>query len=376
MSTRSLLFVPFLALLFCPACEKAKQVKASVVNETVTVSSTPDAPAKDDRAEVAPPAARKPGGGQIIADHTVVDRYHDIPASYISAIKKMWINIPGESHSSGYRNGLRLLAEADNRFSASITDKPPPEPYRQDALRISHLVRAEHGNWSKSTGEENWYTNPGALLRIKNHIRYCEKNDLHIAAIGFGWCWDMTWHNPPGGGLDPVYKVHWAGASEGGPDGDQRWGLDAEDTSLTGNSISMDTYLDATQQYMNLCAAEGYSTKVLFTTGPVDGDPKERGYQRQIKHDHIRKYVKADAARILFDYADILAWNDDGTEHTKKWVDGDGNAHSYQMIHPDNALDMDGSKNEDGDHIGERGALRLGKAIWWTLARIAGWDGK
>lgn len=346
------------------------------MNETVTVSSTPDAPAKDDRAEVAPPAARKPGGGQIIADHTVVDRYHDIPASYISAIKKMWINIPGESHSSGYRNGLRLLAEADNRFSASITDKPPPEPYRQDALRISHLVRAEHGNWSKSTGEENWYTNPGALLRIKNHIRYCEKNDLHIAAIGFGWCWDMTWHNPPGGGLDPVYKVHWAGASEGGPDGDQRWGLDAEDTSLTGNSISMDTYLDATQQYMNLCAAEGYSTKVLFTTGPVDGDPKERGYQRQIKHDHIRKYVKADAARILFDYADILAWNDDGTEHTKKWVDGDGNAHSYQMIHPDNALDMDGSKNEDGDHIGERGALRLGKAIWWTLARIAGWDGK
>jgi len=29
----------------------------------------------------------------------------------------------------------------------------------------------------------------------------------------------------------------------------------------------------------------------------------------------------------------------------------------------------------DGDHIGEVGALRLGKALWWLLARIAGWDG-
>ncbi|MBK7480423.1 MAG: Ig-like domain-containing protein [Bacteroidales bacterium] len=29
----------------------------------------------------------------------------------------------------------------------------------------------------------------------------------------------------------------------------------------------------------------------------------------------------------------------------------------------------------DGDHIGEVGALRLAKALWWMLARIAGWDG-
>ncbi|MGI6306836.1 MAG: Ig-like domain-containing protein [Bacteroidales bacterium] len=42
--------------------------------------------------------------------------------------------------------------------------------------------------------------------------------------------------------------------------------------------------------------------------------------------------------------------------------------------------DYDGSWNiiphsEDGDHIGEVGALRLAKAMWWLLARIAGWDG-
>ncbi len=46
------------------------------------------------------------------------------------------------------------------------------------------------------------------------------------------------------------------------------------------------------------------------------------------------------------------------------------------MIHSDNMLNLDGTPHtEDGDHIGQRGALRLGKALWWMLARIAGWDG-
>jgi len=38
-------------------------------------------------------------------------------------------------------------------------------------------------------------------------------------------------------------------------------------------------------------------------------------------------------------------------------------------------LDLDGTYQEDGDHIGQRGAVRLAKALWWLLARIAGWDG-
>jgi hypothetical protein len=40
-------------------------------------------------------------------------------------------------------------------------------------------------------------------------------------------------------------------------------------------------------------------------------------------------------------------------------------------------LELDGSPHaEDGDHIGGRGALRLGKAVWWLMARIAGWNGQ
>jgi hypothetical protein len=115
---------------------------------------------------------------------------------------------------------------------------------------------------------------------------------------------------------------------------------------------------------------------IFFTTGPVDGNSgNENGYQREIKHQSIRDYVLEDSTRVLLDYADILCWNDANEQHTSSW-----NGQTYPQIHPDNQLDYDASWNmisavEDGDHIGEVGALRLGKALWWMLARIAGWDG-
>ncbi|NMC34479.1 MAG: hypothetical protein GYA36_18815, partial [Veillonellaceae bacterium] len=48
-------------------------------------------------------------GPQIIADHTVVDKYDDIPEYYINEVKKMWLSVPGESHATAYIFGLELL---------------------------------------------------------------------------------------------------------------------------------------------------------------------------------------------------------------------------------------------------------------------------
>ena len=316
-------------------------------------------------------------GAQIIADHSIVDRYDDIPPMYIAAVKKMWFNIIGESHSTGYLKGLTFLAAQDPNYAVVAVATGAPPAYQEGALRVSRSLRNQYNNWSSGGGEAVWYTNAAGMTSVRNHIDYCEGNSLHIAAIAFGWCWDMTWHNGPGGTMDPVHKVRWAGSSEGGPDGDLRWGLDDNDLALTGNHVSMQTYLDATRQYGEYCTGKSYTTKVLYTTGPVDGYSGESGVQRQIKHDAIRQYVLADSSRILFDYADILAWSNANTQNLQSWTDTDGNARSYQMIHADNMLELDGSPHvEDGDHIGGRGALRLGKAVWWLMARLAGWNGQ
>jgi hypothetical protein len=137
----------------------------------------------------------------------------------------------------------------------------------------------------------------------------------------------------------------------------------------------MDTYLQATQEYIEHCNLNGYITKVFFTTGAIDGTSEELAYQRYLKHEYIRNYVRNSSDGILFDYADILSWSNAGVENTQDWTDYGGTPHTFQYIHPDNMLDLDSTYTEDGDHIGQRGALRLGKAMWYMLARIAGWDG-
>ncbi len=289
----------------------------------------------------------------------------------------MWLNVPGESHSSGYRIGLQLLAQQNSLFAASITESGTPEGYRTDALRAS---RASWGDidhatlWRYSYGEEDFWTSQTAVNRTKAHLTYANAHNLPIAAFGFGWCWDMTWHNGPGGTVDPVYKVRWAGSSVGGAGGDLRWGLDDGDNALTGNTLNMDDYLAAVEAYRAHCATGGYPTKVFFTTGPVDGYTGENGYQRYLKHERIRQHVRADGTRILFDYADILCYSNGGGLNEESWTDGSGGIHRFPHIHPDNMKDLNGGYVEDGDHIGQVGTVRLAKALWWMLARMAGWN--
>jgi len=312
--------------------------------------------------------------GQIIADHTIVDKFDNIPQYYLDEVKKMLVDIAGESHSKGYRIGHDLLEILDPKYQVLTFDGTNPV-FSDKYLRIGR-----HG----AVGEAAFYTSQTSVDAYKAHISSQYNTGNPYSVIGFGWCWDMTWINSPGGGLDAFHKVHWAGSSDGGPNGNLRWGLDSGDQTLTGNSVCMDTYLNAVNQYIQHCKTNGYVTKIIFTTGPVDDGNgimagTENGFQREIKHNYIRSYVSSDNSRILFDYADILCWNNNGVKYLTNWNDG-GTIRQHANIHPDNMKDYDPSWNiiahtEDGDHIGEVGALRLAKAMWWMLARIAGWDG-
>jgi len=344
--------------LLLAVCISLSFVGCSSTSPPITPPGDPDAP----------PVT--PLGGQIIADHTVVDKYSEIPQEYIDKVKTLLVDIAGESHSSGYRKGLELLAQLDSKYAVTVfTDAPPAADQNNPKLRFGSFRR--QGNyWNELTGESTFYTNENAIDGIKNTIRYCQENGRPLAVIGFGWCWDMTWHNGPGGEIDSIYKVHWAGSSEGGPDGDERWGLDAGDYELTGNRICMDTYLNAVEAYRQFCREQGYNTVPIFTTGPVDGYQDENGFQREIKHQYIRDFVTADPGRVLFDYADILVYNNDGEKYELTWDDG-GTPRKYAQIHPDNIND-----EVEGTHIGREGCIRLAKAMWWMLARLQGWNGE
>lgn len=313
--------------------------------------------------------------GQIIADHRVVDQYNQIPQEYINKVKKMLVNIAGESHSAGYRIGMNLLKAYDSKFQVLIYGGERP------AYSDSYLRFGSH----ESVGEEDFYVTQTVIDAYKSHITSQNSSGNEYSVIGYAWCSDM-YYGTPTAARDPVYKIPWYGESLGGADGNKPWGLDNDDFSLTGNSVNMNSYLNAIEQYIQHCSNSGYSTKIIFTTGPVDNtggsgnlEATQQGFQREVKQDYIRNYVSGSVNRILFDYADILCWNNGGEKYITNWNDA-GTIRPHANIHPDNTMDYDASWNiispvEDGDHIGEVGALRIAKAMWWMLARIAGWDG-
>jgi fibronectin type 3 domain-containing protein len=276
---------------------------------------------------------------QIIADHTVVAQYDRIPQVWINEVKKMWVSYAGESHSSGIRKGAILLETLNSKFAVSVIESGTPQAYTTENLRLSRATRGDVSTsnaWVYSYGEEDWFTSATAISQTKSGLDYCYVTGPSLAVLAFGWCWDHD-----------VYI----------------------------NSTSINAYLSATQQYIDYCTTKGYSTKVIFTTGPVDGYTGLDAYNRYISSEQIRTYVTADSSRILFDYADILAWSNGGEENTSTY-----NGNIYNLIHSSNMLDYNADwtttlHSEDGDHIGEVGALRLAKAMWWVLARIAGWDG-
>jgi len=310
---------------------------------------------------------------QIIADHTIVDLYDDIPSNWIDSVKKMHIYIPGTSHALAYSEGLKLLEALDSRYQVNVSYE---EPYTSNHLRFSNTwVRPSPGYGIE---EEHWFTwkawpagtEPGEKDTIPNILDRAHTKNAEIDVIGFGWCVDFM-SSYSTAARDPIYKVKWRGPSVGGPDGSRAWGLDAADYSITNNRVSLTTYLEATEWYQDYCDDRGYDTKVIFTTGVADsviyyGEPS---YQRYIKNEYLRSYVKSDPSRVLLDYEDIVCYDDGSTvPHTAVWS-YEGVDYKYPLITPGNSIPF------EGYHISQAGALRLGKAIWWMMARIAGWDG-
>lgn len=299
----------------------------------------------------------------VIVNHTCTD-VSQIPDEYINKVKGMLLNYLGESHARGVLYGFQLLAAEDSRYSVDVNFEGQT-PSGNNTLRVSRTYW-DGNSWDEICGEQHFWTNEAGKTMLKNYLDFMQNTQSDaVSALGFGWCWDMTWHNVPGGTIDPVYNVRWAGASEGGPDGDMRWGIDADDTQLTGNSLSLQDYLQAVDGYN----AHNSNTITFFTTGPVDKYNGESGYQRYLKHEAIRAYVTENGG-YLFDYADILNWQD-GVEYTTTW-----NGITYPIGNPDLATGGEGYNGGFGGcHISDAACLKLAKGMWWLLARMAGWDG-
>lgn len=254
-------------------------------------------------------------GGAIIADHNAVNDFDIIPSCWIEEAKdKFVIGYGHTSHGSQITTGLAM-------------------------------VKAQYGSLYD-------YNNGGT-----NGALDYEEGD----GYGEGW----LDHDVGYGGWDIETRDYLEGDDPGVGTGDHS-DVNTIMWSWCGQVGSYTTYSGMSSHYLSL--AEGivddYDINFIYMTGHLDGGgPTGNVY---IANNIIREHVE-DIEGILFDFADIESYDPDGNYYPSgsddcAWCNTWCSSHTCPSC-------------SSCAHSHCFNCYNKGKAFWWMIARMAGWDG-
>jgi hypothetical protein len=305
-------------------------------------------------------------------NHESVALFTSIPAQYRDSITHTILLTYGESHSTVFGLGPTTLETLYPEYPAATNVAT-----LQYANNLTYSNEANHYNATRAwAGEDTWVNGP--ISAVFNE--FSDHNADGVDFLIFGWCWDESWTNAAANtsaGIDPVYLCHWYGRTSGGPQGDRAWGIDSDDSTNCGNSVTISRYMQAYRAYSDTCRNRGYHMKVIMSTGPAEfswasvpvATQKEMGYQRHLKFERIREYCDTCDSCILFDFNDILTHNNAGVQAKDTFTDTVGRVHIFPKFNSDNGVAPNASY-----HFGDTGGVRIAKALYVMMAIAYGWN--
>jgi hypothetical protein len=123
----------------------------------------------------------------------------------------------------------------------------------------------------------------------------------------------------------------------------------------------VDAYLDS----MAVLEGEYPGVTFVYMTGNAQASGAE-GYNRHLRNTQIREHCE-DTGRLLFDFADLDCWWYDSS-------DGQWEQSTYAWQGTQVPVEHPQFNGDEAAHTTYESCEQKGRALWWLLALIAGWD--
>jgi hypothetical protein len=261
-------------------------------------------------------------GATIIADHNVVKDFDKIPQQWLDAAKQLTIQYAHRSDGNNVLEGSYYLNNLDpSKYKLLELDAPMGSSPALPAQQNPPGLRLMDGN-----PPTDQYSYPSLYWASQTGIDATNgaANSGLFNISMWSWCDEMTYYT----------------------------------------SAQIQSYFNQ----MGIFEAQHPNIKFIYMTGYTDNTNPTVVANNQL----IRNYSRANN-KILYDFDDIIKYDPDGNYYPNAdrgctWCN------SWCTNHPANCTNLPSCSHSNGGYSDYMCVLR-GKAFWWMMARLAGWDG-